>query len=412
MNMGSEMKIYRNEADEIKKLRGWILIYGRRKVGKTFLIKNFLDYDVYFRVKRDGKILAENFVLDEINNIKDFSKAVLGLIKQNKVVIIDEFQRLPESILEEISIAHPKGKVILSGSSMKVIKRMAGRKSPLLGLTMQYKLELIKPKNILKELLKKLDPTQTIEISPYLADVWTIPFFKEEDTTMKTIYELLKYSKLTVPGLIGEIFTEEERELTIVYEAIIRLLGGGEWNYKNISRLLADRQIVKRADSSLVLPYIKNLTGMGLVEMLPIYSSKKKMYRLTSPMMEAFYYLTDRYNFEETDVSFEEVRPTIEKLRNLAIQNFIANLFAEIYKGRKEYFVTPEKEIDFIITVRRKATVVGEVKWGKYGLKDLKNFEEKTKYINAKKVFIVKKKTIPKFNNIEILDWKDLIKMI
>jgi AAA+ ATPase superfamily predicted ATPase len=62
MNMGSEI-IYRDEADEIKKMKGWILIYGRRKVGKTFLIRNFLDYDVFFRVNRDGSILAEKFVM-------------------------------------------------------------------------------------------------------------------------------------------------------------------------------------------------------------------------------------------------------------------------------------------------------------------------------------------------------------
>jgi len=66
--------------------------------------------------------------------------------------------------------------------------------------------------------------------------------------------------------------------------------------------------------------------------------------------MEAFFYLADRYRFEEVDVSFEEVLPAMEKLRNLSIQNFIADLFASICNGKKEYFVTPSKEIDFIIT--------------------------------------------------------------
>jgi len=35
INMGSEI-IYRDEAEEIKELKGWILVYGRHKVGKTF----------------------------------------------------------------------------------------------------------------------------------------------------------------------------------------------------------------------------------------------------------------------------------------------------------------------------------------------------------------------------------------
>lgn len=44
----------------------------------------------------------------------------------------------------------------------------------------------------------------------------------------------------------------------------------------------------------------------------------------------------------------------------------MADLFASIYKGKKEYYIKPSKEIDVIITVRNKAVLAGEVKWGKY----------------------------------------------
>jgi AAA+ ATPase superfamily predicted ATPase len=88
MNMGSEI-IYRDEADEIKKMKGWILIYGRRKVGKTFLIRNFLDYDVFFRVNRDGSILAEKFVMNRISNMDEFSKIVVDLLNRGSTVVID-----------------------------------------------------------------------------------------------------------------------------------------------------------------------------------------------------------------------------------------------------------------------------------------------------------------------------------
>ncbi len=409
--MGSEI-IYRDESDEIKKLNGWILIYGRRKVGKTFLIKNFLEYDVFFRVNRDGSILAEKFVISTINNMDDFSRAVSELLLADKKVVIDEFQRLPESVIERISTLHPKGKVILSGSSMRVIKKLFGSKSPLLGLAMQYKLGLIRPVNILRELSKKMDAVQAIELAPYLADAWTIPFYTKESDSEKVIYDLLKYSKFTVPSLVGEIFTEEEREFTKVYEAILRLIGAGELDYKNIASILAGRKVIERADSSLIIPYIKNMEGMGLVESLPIYSSKKKMYRLSSPMMEAFFYLADRYGFEDRDVSFEEARPTIEKLRNFAVQNFIGDLFASAYHGKKEYYVTPSKELDFIITVRNKAVIIGEVKWGKYDSNDLKKFVEKTTFIKAEKIFITKNKNETKIDNVKIMDVDDILAMV
>jgi len=412
MNMGSEIIIHRDEVDEIEKMRGWILIYGRRKVGKTFLIKNFLGYDSYFRVKRDGKILAERFILSEINNLMDFSKPVQDMLKQDKTIVIDEFQRLPESILEDIAIVHPGGKVIFCGSSMRVIKKVFGARSSLLGLVLQYKLGLVKPKNMLRELLKTgLEIEQGIELSPYLSDIWTIPFFKVEGSSIETIYKLLKHSRFTVPALIGEVFTEEERGLTRTYEAILRLIGAGKWDYRQVAKILADRGLIDRADSSLVLPHIKNMVGMGLIEPLPLFSSKKKMYKLVSPMMEAFYYLSDRYNFEEADVSLKEVKPTLEKLRNLAVQNWVADIFAEIYQGRKEYFVTPEKEIDFIITVRKKPVVVGEVKWGKYRKKDIEKFKEKTRYIGGEKVFVVKEKTGIEDKEVKIIDGADIAKM-
>jgi hypothetical protein len=61
---------------------------------------------------------------------------------------------------------------------MSVIKKLFGSKSPLPGLAMQYRLGLIRPVNILRELSKKMDAMQAIELAPYLADAWTIPFFR------------------------------------------------------------------------------------------------------------------------------------------------------------------------------------------------------------------------------------------
>ncbi len=408
MNMGSQI-IFREEASEIKKLKGWILIYGRRKVGKTFLIKNFLNYNVYFRVRRDGKIKAEKFILEEINKTEDFLKALSELLGKNKTVVIDEFQRLPEFALEEIATVHPKGKIIFSGSSMRVVKKLFGNKSPLLGLAMQYPLSLIRAKNILRELSKKFDAVYAIELSPYLKDPWTIPFFKKEET-VRVIYTLLQHSKITIPALIGEIFIEEERELTKVYESIIRAIGAGEWNYKNIAAMLANRKIIGGAESSLVLPYIKNLVEMGIIEPLQIYK-KKKFYKLVSSIMEAFYYLADRYDFEEREVSFEEAKPTIEKLRNLAIQNFIADLFAELYDGRKEYFISPQREIDFIITKRNKIEVIGEVKWKKIEKADLEKFRKNSEFLKGRKILICKEGYI-KDKEIEVINAKKLVEIV
>jgi hypothetical protein len=92
--------------------------------------------------------------------------------------------------------------------------------------------------------------------------------------------------------------------------------------------------------------------------------------------MEAFYYLADRYAFDEVEVSFEEVRPTLERLVDMHVQDFVSQLFAEKEGGKRMYYFTPDQEIDFIITVRGRPRLVGEVKLGKVGDRDLRRFEE------------------------------------
>jgi len=44
----------------INKCKKWVLVYGRRKTGKTFLIQNFVDYDEYYFVKRDKSVFSKN----------------------------------------------------------------------------------------------------------------------------------------------------------------------------------------------------------------------------------------------------------------------------------------------------------------------------------------------------------------
>ena len=54
------MIIPRHEVRNINAIKKWLLIYGRRKTGKTFLIRHFLKYNEYFFVKRDRTIIVES----------------------------------------------------------------------------------------------------------------------------------------------------------------------------------------------------------------------------------------------------------------------------------------------------------------------------------------------------------------
>jgi len=79
--------IPRTEVHEIKK-KGWVLLYGRRKVGKTFLIRNFVDYTHYFFVERDGPILMESDSSFRSIDYESFKTLIYELLKNENNTVV------------------------------------------------------------------------------------------------------------------------------------------------------------------------------------------------------------------------------------------------------------------------------------------------------------------------------------
>lgn len=394
--------VVRSEAKELENIRGWILLYGRRKVGKTFLLKNFMKWDTYIVVRRDLSLRAENI---KINNIKEIPEKVGSLLEEERIVVIDEFQRLPESVLEDLTEYHPKGRLILSGSSLGAVRKIFEPKSPLLGFFTPYKLSLIQPLDILSALLQKYSPIKAVELASYLRDPWLIPLYGDEDVTTFIYKYTCKYWQV-VKALLGEVFAEEERTLTKIYEAIISLLGSRIWKIKEIANTLYTKGVISEPSSSYVSGFMKNLIEMDLVEAIKLYESRRKYYKLKSPIMETYYFLENKYDVSERQVSLSEVKPALEYSIRLQVEDYLADLIAQIYEGRREYSVMPE--IDSIITVRRKIKAVVEVKWGNYSKKDLEKFYKKTETIPGEKIFITRKKEESLYKTIKIIDAEDL----
>ena len=160
--------VSRNESTAINDNPGWSLIYGRRKVGKTFLIENFINYDVYFSVRIDRSIFCKGFIVNDLSDLNAFKDSVTDLLQKGKTVVIDEFSRLPFKLIEDISKIHPKGKLILTGSSLRVSTLLLDQNSPLLGLLRPFKIGLIPPTNIIKSLSTQLEAEELIDILPFL----------------------------------------------------------------------------------------------------------------------------------------------------------------------------------------------------------------------------------------------------
>jgi len=403
------LEIKRKESEEIRKIHGWMILFGRRKVGKTYLLKHFLKYDAYLLVRRDGTVITENIPEERIEDLNLLNRIVKDLLAKGKTVVIDEYQRLPHSFFDELSTSHPKGKIILSGSVVSTIHKFFGTGSPLLGMLAEYKLGLLAPDDALRQ-LKGLKE-HSIEYAAFIRDPWLVPNFSYTEITEDLYYAVTRF-KNAVPRLIGETFQEENRELTKTYEAIIREVGAGYRRSAEIAHILSNKKIIKKDDARLIHPFLKNLVAMDLFEEVPVFLGRGYHYRIKSPIIELFYYLADRHNIEEREAPFSEVKENVQKIRNFAVQNFVGDFFADGLEGNKEISIIPE--IDFIITKGRKRDPVlaGEVKWGSWKKDDVIAFSEKVKQLKCRKVFFVKEKMPIEVPGIEILDWKDLLTII
>ncbi len=376
--------VKRKEALEIRKSKQWLMVYGRRKTGKTFMLRQLCGFKNYILVKKDRNILIQ----DETKSLDEAVILIKKLLREGESVVLDEFQRLDEAVLEEFMLEHPKGRFILSGSSMKVVKKMFSAQSALLGFFTPMKVGLIDAKDMF---LVDFPEDMNIELASFLREAWLIPLYNGEDI-VRFVYKVVMQSKYIISALIGEIFSEEERELSRRYEALLRLIGKGVWKTNELANILYARGIIASPSATHIIQYIKNLEEMELIESVRVNRAKNRyFYRLRSPIMNIYYYLEDRYDISNREISFNELKPTLEKLINFEIQNFIADLFANKYEGRKEYFVAADKEIDFIITQRNKAIIVGEVKWKKLVSKDIEKFKRNSDVFSCKKVIIGKK---------------------
>lgn len=378
----------------------WALIYGRRKVGKTFMLRRFYSWDYYILAGRDGTIWVDGADIERFTSIDDMLRFLLRALRSGKKVVIDEFQRLPSNVLERAGTVHPSGTLILSGSSMRVVKDVIGSRSPLLGLIEEQRMGLIHP----QDLAKALSAKAVMDYMVYLRDPWLIPMMDGDDI-MKDLYRVITRTPSTITSLVGEIFREEDRKLTATYEGIIKSIGAGYGRPSEISSVLYSCGLISRDSPSAVVSYIKNLVKMGILKEIKIYGRKGIIYRMASPIFAVFYYLSDKYEMDYETPPFEVMKENITRIHSLCYEDFVVGLIAHILGGSFRY--SQEPEIDGIIVDRKERPLaVVEVKSGSLTRSDVYKFVNKTKYIGGKRFVIAKNKI--EYEDISVLTPHDL----
>ena len=391
------------------KTPGWKMIYGRRKTGKTFLVKNFLHYDSYFFVNRNGTIL--DVTSGRVLSYDKFRKEFIGRLGEGTIVV-DEFHRLPQEFLDLLHAYSPKGELMLITSTLWLAMRLLGeRESPLLGIVTPLRIGLIDEREILLELSKEVEGKELVEASVYLREPILVPLYKPP--LREFLAKYLHSSGALVAEVVGEAFSEEELRLSEVYLATLHSIADGKSKSTEIGNHLLSRGLIESPSS--VQKYLKVLTAMGLVRKKPIHGKKKRFrYFIASPLLDLHFYLEAKYAYTELETPEEFIRKAVDEKLPRHVEDFIEGLLAKVYGLRPVSVERPELELDIALEGFKKLEIVGEVKWkNRVRRGEIRKIEEKLWKFDCRRILIVPSFEVleRKPEGIEVLTPEDLVEL-
>lgn len=396
------------EVKRINELPKWTFIYGRRKTGKTFIVQNFVKFDEYFFVKTDKNILTKD---SKSISYETFIEVLKRTINDGKIVVVDEFHRLGNEFFDFLHFTKKSGRLILISSTLFLSKKLISEKSALLGFFAEVPISLISLHDTL-DFLKKfnLPKKETLELAILLREPIAIDFFNEKTPARKTISSIILSSLKTIPALVGEIFIEEEREISSVYEGILRAIAMGKINSGEISSYLFSKRLIQKDDPSIIQQYLLNLISFGIIKRIEIFNKKRFAYKINSPFSRIFYYCDEKYNLSERNVKDEELFPIIDEIMPRIVEDSVREIMAEKHGLRESILESRDFDIDGILLKFKEPKIVLEVKWKKLDKADISRAEEVLgKQTLARKILFVQNKKEVK-SNLEVMDVDDLLR--
>lgn len=338
---------------EFKRDSGFVVIYGRRRVGKTTLIKEFIKNKtaMYFlateemergNLKRFANTLAEFTEQDYLKNVnfsdwEDLFKIFVTYKPETrKVLVIDEFQYLVNinhayiSIFQRIWDEILKDKnvmVILCGSLISMMKTHAlSYSSPLYGRrTSQIRLSPLKFTEIMKSNSNK-SFEQLVEIYSVTGGVPKyFDFFDNNELLMENI----EREVLRKDGFLYEepiFLLEREVKELVSYFSIMKNIALG--NHK-VSQLAGVLELPVNALS----PYLKTLMDLDLVEKrIPVTEkqpekSRKGLYFINDHFIKFWFRFVYAYKGE---LELENTEYVLEEIKKSFVENHVSLVYEDI----------------------------------------------------------------------------------
>jgi len=390
--------IKRKETRIIKESKRWVLLYGRRKTGKTFLVKNFIKFDEYFFVKRDKTIINGKTI-----SYETFTELLKEQLNNEKTIVIDEFNRLEDDFLDFLHSVGNKGRLILLSSALHLSRKIISANSPLLGLLAEVQLGLISLDSCFKDIYKLgFNKKESLELAVFCREPITIEYIKKGKKAIDIITDILLTTKNTVPAMIGEVFIEEKKQLSKVYEGIVRAVSIGRNKAGEITNHLFSKKLIKKESSTMIQQYLKNLIDFGILKRILIFNKKDYHYDLVSPLMKLYFYADEKYNFSE-EASEEKAKLILSNMVPKLIEANVREFLAYKHGLAESMISDKDKEIDICLLKFKKPFLIGEVKWGE--IKDINKLKEKLEPFKNSFIFVPDRSKLDKNLYKDMLDF-------
>ncbi len=341
----------------------WLLVYGRRKTGKTWLLRRCIEWSLYATITRSGEcILEERDTGYRVAGLGECIDAIAKRLRRGSgSIVIDEFQRLPTRYWDVIALTGQEAEagLIACGSSLGIAARIFNRNSPLLGLFEAFRVDLVDVADTITSLHNWGLPSREAVLWSVIArDPWLLMHVEPRGEPWRILAQHARGLVPAARGLIGEVFVEEERQLSRVYDATLRLLAGGYWRASDIAARLYAAGLVSSPQPGSATGVLGVLEEMGLVERIPLWRTRgaRTYYRHRSPLVSLLYQVAD--SVDELGMT-----PGPEALRaryGLELQFTIGELLARRHASRRAYSIQPGgRDVDVVLLERR-----GHAAWG------------------------------------------------
>ena len=225
----------------------------------------------------------------ELQGLRQCISDVLDSLAGGGVAVIDEFQRLPEEYWDLIALKHHDvgGRLVLCGSSLGIARRVFDRRSPLLGLVEPFLVDIASPEDTILSLARHLRPREAVLWAVVARDPWILRFVTPQGEPWRVIAGRAASLAPISRSLVGEVFAEEEKQLTRLYEAVLTLLAQGYWSSKALAQKLYEARLISGPQPGIVTGLLSQLEGVGLVDKISLWRTRgsRYYYKHRSPLL-------------------------------------------------------------------------------------------------------------------------------